>query len=200
MLVVRKERQEYRLGGAANTAANLCALGAAVRVIGALDTDEPAAQLRAMLDDVGADLDQLPLMQHALLRTWRKRSRDTVDSQTVLRLDHYRDSGGLDRALSMHADEVYKQLSGDEDRRVAELMYRCLSARDEDGFLRRRLAAVAEIAQVAEVGHDAVIRVAGAFLRSGRSFLITNRITQAVMTTMANPPITTLLKLDHGVP
>src|SRR5580693_1896400 len=44
--IVRKQRSTVRPGGAANTAANLVALGAVVAVAGVVGADGPAAELR----------------------------------------------------------------------------------------------------------------------------------------------------------
>ena len=51
--VVRKQRATVRPGGAANTAANLAALGAAVEVAGVVGTDEAAHELRTVLRESG---------------------------------------------------------------------------------------------------------------------------------------------------
>lgn len=55
VLVVRKESSEYRLGGAANTALNLVALGATVEVVTAIGTDSDGTVLRNMLQEAGVD-------------------------------------------------------------------------------------------------------------------------------------------------
>jgi len=59
VLVVRKERMDYRLGGAANTAANLAALGVRTSLIGVVGSDAAAKQLRAMLEDKRVDTTHL---------------------------------------------------------------------------------------------------------------------------------------------
>src|SRR5580692_2886791 len=51
--IVRKQRSTVRPGGAANTAANLVALGAAVAVAGVVGFDGPAAELRSELKASG---------------------------------------------------------------------------------------------------------------------------------------------------
>ena len=56
VLVVRKESKEYRLGGAANTALNLRALGADVEVVTGLGTDGDGLVIRKMLQDAGMDI------------------------------------------------------------------------------------------------------------------------------------------------
>ena len=55
--VVRFERDEYRLGGAANVAANLVALGARVSAVGAVGADAAAGRLREGLARAGIGVD-----------------------------------------------------------------------------------------------------------------------------------------------
>ncbi len=55
VIVVRKDSVEHRLGGAANTAANLAALGVDTEIIGMVGRDEGGARLRTMLSDQGVD-------------------------------------------------------------------------------------------------------------------------------------------------
>jgi len=56
VLVVRKESKEYRLGGAANTALNLRALGADVEVVTGLGSDADGQVVRKMLQDAGMNI------------------------------------------------------------------------------------------------------------------------------------------------
>jgi bifunctional ADP-heptose synthase (sugar kinase/adenylyltransferase) len=46
--VVRKQRATVRLGGAANTAANLAALGATAHLVGLVGTDREAGELQGL--------------------------------------------------------------------------------------------------------------------------------------------------------
>lgn len=55
VLIVREDGREYRLGGAANTAANFAALGAQVRLIGAIGPDEEGRTLTREVQALGID-------------------------------------------------------------------------------------------------------------------------------------------------
>jgi D-glycero-beta-D-manno-heptose-7-phosphate kinase len=59
VLVVRKDRVEHRLGGAANTAQNLTALGITCELAGSVGNDEGGKRLRDMLAGSGADVSAL---------------------------------------------------------------------------------------------------------------------------------------------
>ena len=106
---------------------------------------EPALVNR-LLNDMGTDPDQLPLMQHALMRMWTRaseaalveRSNAAPDTATsagdreepqgegspvILTLADYKEVGGLARALSNHADEAFTQLP-----KNSSVLPRCCSA------------------------------------------------------------------------
>jgi D-beta-D-heptose 7-phosphate kinase/D-beta-D-heptose 1-phosphate adenosyltransferase len=53
--VLHYEKEEIRLGGAGNVAANLAVLGAAVKVVGVVGNDSAAEQAREMLKQFGCD-------------------------------------------------------------------------------------------------------------------------------------------------
>src|SRR5262249_31668449 len=75
--------------------------------------DAEPASVTAILNDVGTDPDQLPLMQHALLRTWLRAQAHAVGvghARLVMTREDYLAIGGLQSALSQHADEAYEEL------------------------------------------------------------------------------------------
>ena len=57
--VLHYQKEEYRLGGAGGVAADLAALGARVRVVGLVGTDEMGGKLRQHLADAGCETDWL---------------------------------------------------------------------------------------------------------------------------------------------
>lgn len=131
--------------------------------------------VNTLLNDMGPDADQLPLMQHCLMRMWdraRKRTRqhDADGGATLLTLEDYRAVGGLNKALSLHADEAFDELN-DQDAKVAEIMFRRLSERGPDRRDVRRPAPVSEIAAVAGVSDDKVREIVEVFRRPGRRFV-----------------------------
>ena len=81
--IVRVTREEFRLGGAANVAANVCALGAHGALISAVGRDEGAARIAALL----AEQRITPLLsEHEQLRTIVK-LRINGRAQQLLRVD-----------------------------------------------------------------------------------------------------------------
>jgi hypothetical protein len=153
----------------------------------AMDNDLARAALFVQLlgedcsirNDVGNDPDQLPLMQHALMRTWlraQERAAGSGQERLVVTREDYLAIGGLKEALSRHADEAYAELHTEAKQRVAEIMFRCLADEGPQKQIVRRIATVDEIRQVADTDLSTVIDVAQAFLRPDRSFLKTQRL------------------------
>ena len=88
--VVRYARDEYRLGGAGNVAANLIALGARASLLGLCGDDESARALRTALEAAGLPADGL--VTDASRVTTRKMRVVTMRNQQVARVDHEDDS------------------------------------------------------------------------------------------------------------
>jgi len=68
-----------------------------------------ARLLQRLLNDVGDDPDHLPVLQHALMRTWETWTKRQMPSEPVDLL-HYEAIGTMASALSRHADEAYEEL------------------------------------------------------------------------------------------
>jgi rfaE bifunctional protein kinase chain/domain len=88
--VVRFAREEYRLGGAANVAANLQALGGHAEVVGLVGDDAEAERLREELARVGAGTSGI--VRDASRCTTRKTRVVTSRNQQVARIDYERDA------------------------------------------------------------------------------------------------------------
>ena len=141
------------------------------RVFGG-DVDDPL--VNQLLNDFGPDPDQLPVLQHALMRMWHRRLKGsgeaTDTSPVVLTVDDYESIGGLQYALSRHADEVLADLTP-EQQRVAQILFRRLTERGAGRRDTRAPARLQEIADIAGVDPSEVIPVVEAFRRGDRSFL-----------------------------
>jgi formylglycine-generating enzyme required for sulfatase activity len=132
---------------------------------------EPALIAR-ITNDMGTEPDQLPLMQHALMRLWEEALLHDR-AAPLLRLDDYVAAGGLKASLSRHADEILAEVTQDapQRNRVAQSLF-CLVTEGEGERATRRLAPVAEVAAVSEQPIEEVANVADAFRAPGRSLLM----------------------------
>jgi len=146
-----------------------------------------------LLNDMGKDKnpDQLPLMQHVLMRMWtiaQKRggaapsslNRGTVHSTlttliqgnapSTLTMADYEAIGGLEKALTNNAEEAFEELEKGQ-KRIAETLFRSLSDRSAAMQDSCRPVRLSEIAAVAGVNSKDVARVVEVFRRSDRNFL-----------------------------
>lgn len=88
--IVRFQRDEHRLGGAANVAHNVAALGARVDLVGVVGSDGPAAQVREQLRPHGVDAGGLVVDPSR--PTTRKMRIVTDRNQQVARVDYEEDA------------------------------------------------------------------------------------------------------------
>lgn len=123
-----------------------------------------------LLNDVGDNPDQLPILQHALMRTWSYWTENRKIGEPI-DLRHYNSIGTLREALSMHANEAYDSLSKRE-KEICEVMFKALTERGSENQGIRRPTKLATIAAIAGVNEDEVARVVERFREPGRSLLM----------------------------
>ncbi|NMG76605.1 hypothetical protein [Aromatoleum diolicum] len=126
--------------------------------------------LARLLNEVGTNLDRLPVLQHALMRTWDAWARDHADGE-ALDLRHYEAIGTMAAALSRHADEAYAELDGARERAIAERLFKTLTETTPDGRGVRRPTAVAQLMEVCGAGLEEIERVVDRLRAPGRAFL-----------------------------
>jgi hypothetical protein len=124
-----------------------------------------------LLNDVGDDPDQLPILQHALMRTWDEWNRHHADGEAI-DLRHYEAIGTMKDALSQHAEEAFRELSDERSRRIAERMFKSLTELGEGARGVRSPRPLAEICSLTSAAEAEVAAVVEAFRRPGRSFLM----------------------------
>jgi WD40 repeat protein/energy-coupling factor transporter ATP-binding protein EcfA2 len=120
----------------------------------------------ALLNELGERSDQLPILQHALLRSW-----DCWQSQGgegAIDLAHYEAAGTLREALPRHANEALRV----EDEAVTARIFQCLTDTDPNNRRVRRAASIGELATVAGVEQRVVESILQRFNEDGRNFLL----------------------------
>ena len=138
-----------------------------VKVAGGGMTDR---LLLRLLNDIGDDPDQLPILQHALMRTWDLFAAQNESGD--LDLEHYHATGGMNEALSRHADEVYGDLPDPEHQRLAQKLFKSLTEKVDTNRGIRRPMALKELHEICG-GEEAHLRsVVDAFRRTGCTFLM----------------------------
>jgi tetratricopeptide (TPR) repeat protein len=90
-----------------------------------------------LLNDCGDELDQLPVLQHCLMRLWDRAGEETIagGARHLTRLT-YDAIGRMMDALSRHADEILAQCAAQE--LAVEQAFRALSELDREGRAIRR--------------------------------------------------------------
>lgn len=126
--------------------------------------------VQQLLNDLGDNPDQLPILQHALMRTWSywAKYRDYDDEPVDLK--HYEAIGTMSQALSMHANEAYDELD-EEQQRICEIMFKAITEKRGENFGIRRPTRLNEIASIADVSEADVVAVIDKFREPGRSLL-----------------------------
>jgi hypothetical protein len=124
-----------------------------------------------VLNDLGDDQDQLPLVQHALMRTWNHWERNRTGDAPI-DVEDYEAIGTFKNALSMHAEEAYQEAVAAGAGRIAESMFKALTDTFSDARGVRRPTPVAELAAIGEVSETDIESTVNIFRKAGRSFLM----------------------------
>lgn len=138
-----------------------------IQVMGA-DIDDRLVQ--QILNDVGDNADQLPIMQHALMRTWDYWEQSSIHNEAV-NTGHYEAIGGMKTALEVHANEAFNELS-DEQKKTCERIFKAITQKGDDGRRIRRPTQLSEIAAIAERPIAECIEVIDNFRRADRTLLM----------------------------
>lgn len=123
-----------------------------------------------LLNDLGDNPDQLPILQHALMRTWSYWTRYKDFEEEPVDLKHYEAIGTMAEALSMHANEAFDELSEDQ-KRICEILFKAITEKRGENFGIRRPTKLNEIAAIADVSEEDVGGVIEKFREQGRSLL-----------------------------
>jgi WD40 repeat protein/energy-coupling factor transporter ATP-binding protein EcfA2 len=125
--------------------------------------------VQQLLNDLGDNPDQLPILQHALMRTWTY-WRNNHQEGEVVDLHHYEAIGGMKEALSQHANEAYEELTP-RQKEICEYMFKALTEKGGESSGIRRPTRLGVIAAIANATEDEVKQVVERFRQPGRSLL-----------------------------
>ncbi len=123
-----------------------------------------------LLNDVGDNPDQLPILQHSLMRTWDYWASHRRNGEPI-GLEHYEAVGTMSEALSRHADEAWEELD-ERGKVVAELLFKALTERGADNREIRRPTRLLDICAITNASAAEVVTVIDVFRGAGRSFLM----------------------------
>jgi WD40 repeat protein len=125
--------------------------------------------VQRLLNDMGDRFDQLPVLQHALMRTWNYwvESGNTDDQLDFV---HYEAIGGVNEALSRHADEAFYELHEGE-KEICEKLFKTITEKRSDNDGIRRPTPLKEIAKIVDEEEYILIKIIDKFRVSGRGLL-----------------------------
>jgi hypothetical protein len=121
-----------------------------------------------VLNDAGDEHDQLPVMEHALMRTWENWL--TAGGKGPVDLSHYVAAGTARDALSRDADSALRGMTAGE-LALTETLFKGLTDTDASNRRIRRPARLSELALVSGRPVQEIRDIIDRFRTGGRSFL-----------------------------
>jgi WD40 repeat protein/ABC-type dipeptide/oligopeptide/nickel transport system ATPase component len=137
-----------------------------------------------IITEAGDDTDVLPILQHAMMRTWDFWRDNDIESKPISE-EHYEAVGTIHEALQRHAEEIYGELTTEPDRHIAEKLFKALTNLGDDKRGTRRPTPLYEICALAGAKQEDVVAVINRFRRDGCAFLM--------------PPPSTILDSDTTI-
>ena len=124
-----------------------------------------------LLNDIGDNPDQLPILQHALMRTWdywvsEGKPEEPLDSP------HYEAIGTMKEALSQHAEEAFAELKTKGQKTLCEQLFRQLTEKNKSGKGIRRPSKLGTLCELTTASEKEVMKIIEVFRKQGRSFLM----------------------------
>ncbi len=125
-----------------------------------------------LLNNLNNTKDELPILQHALMRIWE---HVNMRGQSTIDFEDYQHIGGIENALSNHAEEALSKLSEDEILIVKQI-FQALTEVDENGRKIRRPANLKDLKALTGIEENKLLKYINLFIEDNRSFLIVNDI------------------------
>ncbi|MBS1488539.1 MAG: High-affnity carbon uptake protein Hat/HatR [Bacteroidetes bacterium] len=126
--------------------------------------------LKRLLNDLGENQDQLPILQHVMMRTWDYWEANH-DPGEPIDIRHYNAVGKISQALSLHANEAFEDLNT-RQKEIAQVIFKSITEKTQDNQGIRKSAKIGLIAELADAQEKEVIDVVDNFRKPGRSFLM----------------------------
>src|SRR4030043_51730 len=122
-----------------------------------------------LLADIGERTDQLPVLQHALMRTWTYWQALGERDRAVSSLD-YESVGTMSNARARHANEAFEEL-GPRSKEICEKMFKTITEKGTDNIGIRHPSSVTTLKSVIQCSSEELFDVAEKFRIQSRSFI-----------------------------
>ncbi len=126
--------------------------------------------VQRVINDLGDNPDQLPVLQHALMRTWDI-WKENAESGEPMDIRHYEMIGGMEHALSNHADEAFNELS-ESQKKTAENIFKCLTLKSGENRGIRRPTSVKRLMEITGTSFEGIKETMNPFRKAGRTFVL----------------------------
>ena len=126
--------------------------------------------IEELLNEVGDRVDQLPVLQHAMMRTWSYWQKLNEPDRPINKTD-YELVGTMRDAISFHADEAYEDLS-QRGKEICEIMFKAITRKGSDNKGLRYPADVETIKTIARCTSEELFDVVEKFRSPTRSFIL----------------------------
>ncbi len=123
-----------------------------------------------LLNNLRDSQDELPILQHTLMCMWEHDENDSKNKGEIDFKD-YEGIGGLEKALSNHAQKALDKLSK-KDKEVASTLFRALTTMDGSNRKIRRQVRLKRLVELTGTSKEKLLEIIGRFNEGGRSFLV----------------------------
>jgi WD40 repeat protein/energy-coupling factor transporter ATP-binding protein EcfA2 len=125
-----------------------------------------------LLNESGKVKDELPLLQHSLMRMWD--FEINRDKSGVFGQEDYESIGGIENALNNHADEALTGLN-EQELNITKKIFQALTAIDEYGRKIRRPVLLSQLRELTGASEEQILHIINLFIKDRRSFLIIDK-------------------------
>jgi len=125
--------------------------------------------VETILDDIGERTDQLPVLQHALMRTWTY-WQDLDDPGRSISHTDYDSVGTMSDAMSRHANEAFEELNP-RGKEICEKMFKTITEKGTDNKGIRHPSSVTTLKSVIQCTSEELFEVVEKFRIPSRSFV-----------------------------
>lgn len=132
-------------------------------------TIEPAL-VTNLLDELAINPDFLPILQHALMRTW-DRWKSTKPFNAPISRTEYEAIGTMEQSITQHAEEIYTQRLDEKRRNAAVKLFKSLVVLGPSDTSSLHPTVLREIIQITGIPDYLLIDVVQVFRENGVSFL-----------------------------
>lgn len=122
-----------------------------------------------LMDDLEEVEQPLPMLQHALMRTWEFWTHHSKRDQPIT-ISDYQSVGTLKNAIGEHLEEAYQELNQFQ-REICERLFKSITYKGEQNQVFRRQSSLSTIARIAQCSVEELVDVVEVFRKPGRAFI-----------------------------